>query len=485
MKNNALAFARVLSQIFNLVLETGVYPECLKVAKVVPIFKSGESWEPSNYRPISTLSVFNKVLEKLLVNRLLEFLNKHNIFYNLQYGFRQGCSTLTAITELMDSLISEIDSKKVVGALFLDLKKAFDTLDHKILLEKLAYYGIRGMANNIIRSYLSNRKQFVTIEGTHSSLKPITVGVPQGSNIGPLLFLLFINDLGKLRLKGTPRLFADDTALFYPNNNSEAIIQDMTDDLKILSKFFNDNLLSLNLSKTKYMLFHSPRKKLTPHNELKLEQIIIEKITCFKYLGLYLDSTISWVDHIKIIEKKVASLCGIMRRVSSFVPYHALLKFYYAFIHSHLNYLVSVWGRACISHLKKLQVLQNRCLKIIFKHPPLYSTLQLYSDSSHNILPLLGLCKMQTLMLVHDFLYNPRMHHNMQFTTGNRLRATRQANHLLYARAFTTLGQKRISFVGPAEFNMLPEEITQINNRSIFKSRLKPYLKLKINTFLI
>lgn len=243
-------------------VETGTYPNCLKLAKVTPVFKSSDAEDVGNYRPISTLSVFNKIFEKLLVNRILVFFNRHDVLYKFQYGFRQGCNTLIAITELVDNIINEIESKNIVGALFLDLKKAFDTLDHKILLQKLDLYGIRGVANNIIQSYLENRKQFVFVNGVSSSHKTIDIGVPQGSNIGPLLFLAYINDLGNIPLHGVPRLFADDTALFYPGICSESIMRKMKEDLYSLLAYFNTNLLSLNLSKTKLMFFHSPRKKL-------------------------------------------------------------------------------------------------------------------------------------------------------------------------------------------------------------------------------
>lgn len=190
------------------------------------------------------------------------------------------------------------------------------------------------MANDLIKSYLSDRKQYVALNGTRSSLCSIDIGVPQGSNIGPLLFLMFVNDLGNLKLRGTPRLFADDTALFYPHSNISSIVEDIESDLVSLLHYFNGNHLSLNLTKTKYMIFHSSRKKILQHSDPYVENLQIEKVFSFKYLGLYLDSTLSWDAHIKHVSNKVSSLCGIMKRVRSFVPNEALLRFYYACIHS-------------------------------------------------------------------------------------------------------------------------------------------------------
>lgn len=477
LKNNADSFSKVLSAIFNRILETGLYPDCLKIAKVIPIFKAGDACDCNNYRPISTLSVFNKILEKMLISRLLSFINEHNVLYTFQYGFRHGCSTLIAITELVDFISGEIESKHIVGSLFLDLKKAFDTLNHSILLKKLDHYGIRGVANDIIKSYLSNRKQFVTLDSQNSSTVPIQIGVPQGSNLGPLLFLLYINDLGKLPLKGKARLFADDTALFYPGTNISSVINDIESDLIVLVRYFNENLLSLNVQKTKYMIFHSCRTSLPVHRNPVIINETIEKVEKFKYLGIYLDSVLSWASHIKHMEHQIACLCGVMWRVKKFVPKHALLKFYYAFIHSRLNYLVSIWGQACVSYLVKIQRLQNRSLKIVFNKPLLFPTLLLYSDISHNILPLKSLCDLQIMLLVHDVLYNRKIHHNLQLSTATHSYELRNSNNLQRELMTTNLGQKRFSFIGPTLVNQLPLEIKSIANRHSFKRRLQKRLK--------
>lgn len=484
IKNNHIRFSSILADAFNKIVETGLYPECLKISRVVPIYKSGDACDASNYRPISTLSIFNKILEKLLINRIIPFLNQHNVFYNFQYGFRQGSSTATATVELLDDIIKGIDTKQVVGALFLDLRKAFDTLDHNILLRKLEAYGIRGVANEILSSYLKDRKQFVAVGDSQSSLKPVKVGVPQGSNIGPILFLLYINDLSELRLKGTPRLFADDTALFYPNLDVDSIVEDINEDLRLLSKYFSSNLLSLNISKTKYMIFHSPRKNIQQHSQVWLDSYCVEKVTSFKYLGLILDSTLSWADHIKHVEKKVSSFCGVLRRVSYFVSRSILLKFYFAHIHSCLSYLVLTWGRASKSSLMKLQTLQNRCLKTIFNKPFLFPTLQLYSDVLHNILPIHSMCKLQTVIFVHDTLHNNKFHYNIHIPSVSHNYSTRRANNLYRSRAFTMFGQKRISIIGPMLFNQLPEYIKLISDRNRFKFKVKQYMKSNLHDIL-
>lgn len=485
VKDNVASFSRILSESFNLIIQTGIYPNCLKLAKVIPIFKSGDPSKPDNYRPISTLSVLNKIFEKLLINRMVHFLDIHNILYSMQYGFRSGSSTTVAITELVDKILEETDLRRYVGALFLDLKKAFDTLNHGILLRKLEHYGIRGVANDVIRSYLENRSQLVSYAGEMSSYRQINVGVPQGSNIGPLLFLIYINDISKLHLTGVPRLFADDTALFYPNIDPNLIIANMHYDLQVLQNYFCDNLLSLNLQKTKYMIFRSPRKTLPNLPDLVMDVNVIERVDSFKYLGIHLDCILSWDYHIKKLAGKISTMCGILKRISHFVPRKVLFMFYFAHVHSHLNYLIIAWGRACKSKLKKLQTLQNRCIKIIYNLPWLFSSVRLYTDFPHKILPIQGMCDEQTLLLIHNMLHNPKSIHNLNINVLPRLHNTRQTHNLSRSRVYSNFGQKRFTFIGPSKFNNLPRDVKTITNRLLFKSTIKRLLISQVSRQLI
>lgn len=260
-------------------MSSGVYPDCLKKAVVFPVFKQGNRKEINNYRLISVLSALNNIFEKLLVQRLLNYLEMNNFFYSKQYGFRKGSSTQTAVLELVEELSDTIDRrKKIAGCLFLDLSKAFDTIDHGFLLRKLDAYGVRGLPNELFRSYLNGRKQTVLINGHRSDDRKIEIGVPQGSNLGPLLFLIYINDLSQLKLHGIPRLFADDTVLSYASNNPQEIINQMEEDLQTVHAFLENNLLSLNASKTKCMIFRGRRTVLPTHSRLVFRNITIEQV---------------------------------------------------------------------------------------------------------------------------------------------------------------------------------------------------------------
>ena len=266
-----LIIAEPLSKIVYLSFNKGIYIENLKIAKTIPTFKeNGSNLECSNYRPISLLSNINKIFEKLMHERLYKFLTDHNCIYELQFGFRHGHSTTHALISLTEQIRKALDSDKYVGGVFIDLKKAFDTVDHKILLGKLEHYGIRGVANDWFRSYLSNRKQFVSIKGFNSEEKAMEYGVPQGSVLGPLLFLIYINDIHNPLKFSTTRLFADDTNLLIENNSLEQLQKHLNSDLRNLSAWLKANKISLNTSKTELIIFRHP-SKIINYRDLKIK----------------------------------------------------------------------------------------------------------------------------------------------------------------------------------------------------------------------
>ena len=246
--------------IFNKSLEMGIFPDKLKLAKIMPVYKSDDRQLLNNYRPISVLPIFSKILEKIMYSRLENFIQKSNILCENQFGFREKHSTYMALLNIIDQISQQLDSKTLSLGIFIDLSKAFDTLDHNILLTKLETYGVRGIALEWFRSYLNNRKQCVDINGSRSSLRTITCGVPQGSILGPLLFILYMNDIVRVSTIMKFVLFADDTNLLLHDTNLNNLIVNANIEIQKISDWLKINKLSLNIKKTHFILFHFRQK---------------------------------------------------------------------------------------------------------------------------------------------------------------------------------------------------------------------------------
>ena len=278
-----------LCEIINLSFSTGKFPDSLKIAKVIPIFKSGSVLEVTNYRPISLLSIFDKIIEKLLYKQLYDFLSNNNILFDNQFGFRKNRSTTLALIQITERIRESIDNKKFGCGIYIDLSKAFDTVNHDILLKKLEHYGVRDTSLIWFKSYLKNRKQYVYVNGESSSLEILTCGVPQGSVLGPLLFLIYINDLPNISKSLEFFLFADDTNIYFENASLKTLERTINTELKKLSNWLIINRLSLNLSKTNFVIFHPYNKKVPYNVTLIISRKAINESQQIKYLGI-----ISW-----------------------------------------------------------------------------------------------------------------------------------------------------------------------------------------------
>ena len=379
LKYNADDISTPLSAIINMSFFQGVFPDRCKIAKVLPLYKKENVQLCSNYRPISLLSVFSKIFEKCMYKRLYKFLEKFNILYKNQFGFRSKHSTSHALISLIEYIKKELDSGKLVCGIFIDLQKAFDTVDHEILLSKLDYYGIRDICKDWFASYLKNRHQFVSLGNYQSDLKLIKCGVPQGSNLGPLLFLIYINDITSIFEQCNVWLFADDTHLNFSSKKISTIETVMNYELKHFVTWLKANKLSLNEEKTQMVLFQSLN---TPPGNITIK-INKYKLNCsdfFKYLGVMIDKNLSWNYHIEHLCQKLSQAIGILSRVRNYVPIESRISIYYSIFFSYLTYGCLVWQFTTQSNISKLVLLQKRCIRVMTFSPFLEHTSNLFKE---------------------------------------------------------------------------------------------------------
>src|SRR6218665_2527213 len=348
--------ATPLSWIINCSFNLGLVSDSLKIAKIIPIFKLGVSNLITNYRPISVLPYFSKILEKLMAIRLTTYLDKFALLSPVQFGFQRDLSTYVALTDMQTSIRDAMNSNKYSLGVFFDISKAFDTVNHALLLNKLEYHGIRGVAKQWFVDYLRNRSQFVSFKGITSPSLEITSGVPRGSILGPILFLIYLNDLSKVSNKLKLIMYADDTNAFLLHNSLDVLFDTMNSELCKIVEWFNINKLSLNSDKTNYILFRTPRKKIIVKN-LYVNDTPLIQTRATKFLGVIIDQHLSWKDYVALISKKISKNIGIIDRIKYCLSTQNLFNLYYTLIFPYLSYCNIVWGCNYKSSLNRLYTL--------------------------------------------------------------------------------------------------------------------------------
>lgn len=383
------------TEICNKSLLNGVFPESMKVAKVIPLFKAGDNDVFTNYRPVSLLSQFSKILEKLFDLKLDIFIEKHNILADEQYGFRKSRSTSMAITQLIENLTDANEEKKFTAGVFIDLKKAFDTIDHSLLLKKLDHYGIRGVPNDWLKSYLSDRKQFVSFDNFNSDLLNISCGVPQGSILGPSLFILYINDICNVSKILKFVLFADDTNIFCSDVNILNLSRTVSKELDRLNIWFAVNKLSLNVSKTNFIIFGN--RKFNENLRITINEFEIERVYVTKFLGVLIDHKLNWKHHIENICTKISRNTSILYKASKVLSTNSLRSLYCTLILPYLNYCAENWGNTYPSNLNKIFLKQKKVIRIIYKAS--------YYDHTNVLFKSLKLLKLEDLIKFKNAIF--------------------------------------------------------------------------------
>ncbi len=462
-----------LAILVNKSITDGVFPDKLKIAKIIPIYKAKDKKQFSNYRPISLLSSISKIYEKIIYKRLYFFIEQY--LYNKQFGFRTKHSTIQAVLEFCADTIDSLENKNVTMATFLDLSKAFDTIDHNILLRKLEMYGIRGVALKWFESYLSGRKHFIQYKSTLSMCQSMLCGVPQGSVLGPLLFIIYTNDLPKCLKNANCILFADDTTIYDTSNDINRLYVSINENLNSLADWFKANKLSLNINKTNYMLFgKSSIQNESARVSLCIGKDVIKQVKSTKFLGLIIDDQLKWSDHISHVKSKLTSSLFAIRKAKHVLSQKHIKTLYYSMFHPYLEYGNIIWGSAAQSLLKPIEILQKKAVRIINNSN--YNTHTGPIFKSHNILSLHDLHSLQ----VNKFMY--QYHHNslptplMDLFTPNRIihhhnTRHRDSPHIVYRR--TAKASQSIVHKGPKFWQSVPQNVKDAKTLYSFSQRFK------------
>lgn len=468
--------SKPLTHIFNLSFQTGQFPNTMKIAKVIPLYKTGDKHHFTNYRPVSLLPQFSKILEKIFNDRLEHFIDKHKLITESQYGFRTNRSTSMAVTELIEEITNSIDQKKYAVGVFIDLKKAFDTINHDILISKLERYGIRGVVLNWIRSYLKNRQQFVKMGEHKSECLDIVCGVPQGSVLGPKLFIMYINDICKVSEILKFVLFADDTNIFGSGENLQQLLDLITSEFIKIKKWFDKNKLSLNLSKTKIMLFG--KNKTNTQIQVQIDGIIIERVFDNKFLGVIIDDKICWKPHIRHVQSKLSRSISVLAKAKHALDHKSLHILYCSLILPYLNYCSEIWGNTYKSTLQPLVILQKRAIRIVHNVKFREHTNILFLKSK--MLKLFDLVEFKTA----QFMYKARYRllsgniQNMFYEREGGYNLRGELN-FKYLSVCTTMKKYCISICGVKLWNSLHVKLKQCSNIIQFKKIYKDMILTK------
>ena len=475
----------LLALLVNQSFQSGTFPNKLKIARVISLFKKGNPELPSNYRPISLLPIFSKIFEKLMYKRLYRFLEIHKVLYSLQFGFQENHSIDHALVSLTEAIRNTLDNKRFGCGIFIDLQKAFDTVNHAILLSKLEHYGVRGCALEWFRSYLSDRNQYVSLNGSNSDLLSVTCGVPQGSVLGPLLFLIYISDLPNSYKRLTFYLFADDTNIYHESQDFANLTKTVNKEPRLVKKWLDANKLSLNTEKTNYIIFHSSSVKVPSDAVIKIGKKSIKRVKFVKFLGLLLDEHLSWKYHLSELSKKLARTCGMLFKIRNLLTLDVLICLYNALFLSFLQYDLIVWGQTYASYIEPVFRLQKKAVRAISFQPRLSPSLPIFKDLK--LLKLSDIFELILLTFVFDSVNktSPKCFHNFFiFNSSVHQYCTRQASQgHLYLTQQNSLqyGLKSLRYLGAKLCNTIPTELRNAPSKISLKAKLKTQLLNKVN----
>lgn len=459
-----------LAYLINLTISQGIFPESLKVSLVHPVFKKGSKTVLDNYRPISIQSNLSKVFEKIISERILKFVEDRHLLTDQQNGFRRGKSTTRALYQVVNEIIHSLNNKNETTAVLLDLSKAFDCVDHNILLNKLERYGIRGISNDLIRSYLSGRKQCVI---GFDSIKRKQVrseylyakrGVPQGSVLGPLLFILYTSDLVNI-VGEKVVLYADDTSIVFSEKSVDQIKDKMYATIAEITSWFNSNNLKLNVDKTKLIRFTYPLVESDPL-VLDFDSVTLRSGDSARLLGVEIDRRLDWRPHIDRLGRKMASFAYALRTLSYSVGRQASKTAYFAYIQSVISYGIIIWGNS--GEADRIFILQKKCIRSIYQMH--------FTDSCRPVFIKEGILTFYSIYILEA----------IKFITENKLLFkqwerkhnyyTRNKNDLCPVKPNLTYIQNNVHHNIIKIYNKIPSAIKTMNHSAMYKLLKRHFL---------
>lgn len=466
IKQCSRELSQILADIINLSITTGQFPNSLKNAAIIPVFKKGDPHNIDNYRPISLLSIFSKIFEKLVYNRILNFLNVHNVLTDSQHGFRPGFSTESSSVELIQHIHNEMDKKHQVVAVLFDLTRAFDTVDKIFVCNKISNMGLRGPINKWVESFLSNRKIIVKISEVQSDIQDINIGTPQGSVLGPLIFLLFVNDLPDHITQGKVFMYADDTTIVLSDETPLGIELKVNKLLLEFSDWCQKNRLIINYEKTLCIEFLNKHRVTQNNFNFLFNNHTVKTDNSAVFLGITLDTHLVWDQHIEKVATKLNKSLYVITSLKNCLNTSALINIYYCFVYSAIAYNIIVWGQS--KDISRIFILQKRIIRLIFNLDFRQSCREIFK--TYNILTVASIYLMKLLVYIHinknKFLHNGDTHSYP--TRGRNLISLRKHDHEIY--------KKSPIYSGCRIYNYLPEEIKNCTSQYSFKNKLKKLL---------